>query len=149
MEIHSVQNATIEQQIDALKRAYRPAKRPEPFVDPIREFARVSRYEGMVRNWLTYPLEERKRLVRDSFGFIPRIQPDEQGRTVGETDQQHEDRQLERWRALSVIIQEESRVTYDADGKPRQGSPEVAIGALKQLFHAHDWKTKQAPAPEK
>jgi hypothetical protein len=150
MEIHSVQNATIEQQIEALKQAHVPKKRPEPFVDPIREFARVSRYEGMVRNWLTYPVEERKRLIRDSFTFVPRIQPDEQGRTVGETDQQHQERQMERWRALCVVIQEESRVRLDENGNIIKGSPEVAIGALKHLFHDHSWKAPAPPAtPEK
>lgn len=138
MEIHAPQNASIQSQVEKLIKGYQKPKEPTPFQDPIREFARVSRYEGAVRNWLTYPLEERKRLVKETFPFVAQ-QPEEDKKGF-------ENRQLERWRALSVIIQEESRIRFE-DGQFVRGSVEVAIGALKQLFPECDWKTPPTPAP--
>jgi hypothetical protein len=144
MEVHSVQERSIKAQIDKLKEQYVKPKAVQPFVDPIREFARVSRVEGMVRNWLTYPIEERKRLVRDAFGYIPRMLGDERSGRPAEKEEDFRNRQLERWRALCVIIQEESRADVGV------GSPEVAIGALKHLFPQYDWAPKPpAVEPEK
>ena len=140
MQIHSVQDQTIAGQIEKLKQQYVKPAPSKAFQDPIREFARASQVEGMVRNWLTYPVDERKRLVRDAFGFIPQQQGDEREGRPPEADKDFEARQMERWRALCVIIQEESRA------KPGNRCPEVAIGALKQLFPDYDWKAK-APAP--
>lgn len=141
MEIHSVQDQSIASQIEKLKQQHVKPRLAPPFVDPIREFARASQVEGMVRNWLTYPLEERKKLVKNAFGYIPRFQGDPQTGRRPETDEEFESRQRERWRALCVIIQEESRA------KPPNRSPEVAIGALKQLFPDYDWATKATPPP--
>lgn len=144
MQVHSVQDQSIQAQIDKLKEQYVKPKPTQKFVDPIREFARASQVEGMVRQWLTYPIEERKRLIREAFGYIPRRMGDEREGRLPEKEEDFEARQLERWRALCVIIQEESRA------KPGNRCPEVAIGALKHLFPDYDWKFK-APAtpPEK
>ena len=144
MHIHSVQEQTITGQIEQLKAQHVKPEKARPFQDPIREFARASQTEGMVRNWLTYPIEERKRLVMNAFGFIPRREGDAREGRLPESDEAFEKRQMERWRGLCVIIQEESRA------KPGNRSPEVAIGALKQLFPDYDWKTKPvAPPPTK
>lgn len=142
MEIHAVGSAVMEAEIERLKTAQVKRKLVEPYVDPLREFSRVSRVEGMVRHWLTYPIEERKRLLKDQFVFVPQMD--------GETDAGFRDRMLERWRALSVIMQEESRMRVDDSGEWIQGSVEIATGALKLMFPAHEWKQK-APAttPEK
>ena len=136
MEIHSVATAHMESQIEALKKAQVKQKKVEPYADPLREFARISRVEGMVRHWLTYSIDERKRLLKDQFQFVPQL-PDE-------TDDGFNNRQLERWRGLSVIIQEESRLRHEKDGWV-QGSAEVAIGAMKLLFPNHTWKTPAQP----
>lgn len=139
MEIHSVASAHIEAQIEELKKAQVKQKKVEPYVDPLREFARISRVEGMVRHWLTYPLDERKRLLKDQFTYVPQMED--------ETDKGFENRQLERWRALSVIIQEESRMRPEANLWV-QGSVEIAIGAMKLLFPNHKWNPTPA-TPEK
>ena len=141
MEVHSVGERIIKDQITKLMDQHVPKKGPPPFVDPIKEFARASQVESMVRNWLTYPIEERKRLVRDAFRFIPRFKGDEREGRLPETEKDFDARQLERWRGLCVIVQEESRA------KPPNRSVEVAIGALKQLFYDCDWKTKALPTP--
>ena len=141
MHIHSVQEQTITGQIEKLKAAHLRPEKAKTFTDPIKEFARASQVEGMVRNWLTYPIEERKRLIKQAFGYIPRFQGDEREGRLPETDTAFENRQMERWRGLCVIIQEESRA------KPGNRCPEVAIGALKQLFPDYDWKTKPVEAP--
>lgn len=139
MQIHSVGERVINDQIEKLKAAHVKQPKPDAFVDPIKEFARASRTESMVRNWLTYPLEERKRLVKEQFVFIPRQMGDVAQGVVPEAEQAFEGRMLERWRGLCVILQEESRVRM-VNGKPTQGSVEVATGALKQLFYSADWK---------
>lgn len=136
MLIHSAQDQTIQGQIDKLIAGSVKRVLVAPFQDPIREFARAGQTEGMVRGWLTYPAEERKRLIKDGFRFIPRYQGDKSTGVVPETDQAFDARQLERWRGLNVVIQEESRA------KPGNRCPEVAIAALKQLFPDHDWKAK-------
>jgi cytochrome P450 len=141
MEIHSVQEQTIQGQIEKLMQQQIKREIPVPFSDPIREFAKASQVEGMVRNWLTYPIEERRRLVKNAFAFIPRFLGDEREGKAPETDQAYEKRQQERWRALCVIIQEESRA------KPGNRAPEVAIGALKHLFPDYDWKAKSPETP--
>jgi hypothetical protein len=141
VEVHSVQDQSIQAQIDKLKQQYVKPKTPAPFVDPIKEFARASQLESMVRNWLTYPVEERKRLVKSALQFIPRFKGDAREGREEETEKDFDNRQLERWRALCVIIQEESRA------KPPQRSVEVAIGAFKQLFYDYDWKTKPLDLP--
>jgi hypothetical protein len=134
MRVHSVQAHTIEGQIDALKSQHAQQKSLEPFQDPIREFSRGSRVEGLVRGWLTYPIDERKRLIRANFLPLERRQAVPSQGIREETDKEFESRQLERWRVLCIIIQEESRA------KAGNRSPEVAIAALKLLFPEHDWK---------
>jgi hypothetical protein len=134
MQVHSVGNRVIEDQIAALKAAHVKQPRPDAFVDPIKEFARASNIESEVRNWLTYPIEERKRRVKDDFIFIPQMKGDIERGVLPESDEAFQGRMLERWRGLCVVIQEESRA------KPGNRCPEVAIGALKQLFPDHDWK---------
>ena len=138
MEIHSVAGAHIEAQIEALKKAQVKQKKVEPYVDPLREFARISRVEGMVRHWLTYPLDERRRLIKDQFQFVPQM--------TDENQTGFETRMLERWRALSVILQEESRMRYE-NGEWVQGSPEIATACLKLLFPYNEWKPKAVPPP--
>ena len=142
MEIHSVQDQHISGQIRKLMQGAQKRVETRPFQDPIREFARASQTEGMVRGWLTYPVEERKKLVRSAFAFMPKYPGDEREGRLPESDEAYEARQLERWRGLCVVIQEESR----AEAGNR--SPEVAIAALKQLFPDHDWKSKP-PEPAK
>lgn len=139
MQIHSVQGANIERQIERLKAQQVKQQAKPAFQDPIREFSRSSQVEGMVRNWLTYPVAERKRLVKDGFRFIPKFQGDERTGQAPETDAVYEARQNERWRGLCVVIQEESRA------KAGNRSPEVAIGALKQLFPEYEWKPSEPP----
>lgn len=139
MQIHSVGEKIIYDQIERLKAQHGKQPKPDAFVDPIKEFARASRIESTVRNWLTYPVEERKRRVKEDFTFIPRGKGDVTQRIEPEAEVAFELRQLERWRGLCVIIQEESRIRM-VEGKPVQGSVEVASGALKQLFYAADWK---------
>jgi hypothetical protein len=138
MELHSVVLANQEAQIEALKRAQVKQKKVEPYSDPLREFARISRVEGMVRHWMTYPLDEKKRLIKDQFEFVPQME--------AETDSGFENRQLERWRALSVILQEESRMRHE-NGAWVQGSPEIATACLKLLYPFHDWKPKAVLPP--
>jgi hypothetical protein len=139
MELHSVVLANQEAQIEALKRAQVKQKKVEPYSDPLREFARISRVEGMVRHWMTYPLDEKKRLIKDQFEFVPQME--------GETDGGFENRQLERWRALSVIMQEESRFRFE-NGAWVQGSPEISTACLKLLYPFHNWNPRPV-APEK
>lgn len=148
MDVHSVQDQSIQSQIDKLKQEYVKPKPVQPFVDPIKEFSRASQAESMVRNWLTYSLEDRKRLVRDTMKFVPRFKGDPRDGRLPESEKDFEIRQLERWRSLCVVLQEESR-TRTVGGTTTQGSVEVAIGALKQLFYAHDWKTKPLGEPPK
>ena len=133
MEVHEASKIGIQNYIEKLKEQHVAQKAPEPFVDPLREFARASRLAAMARGWLTYPIEERKRLIKSAFIFVPR----NTASTNPETEQQFANRMLERWRALNVIIQEESR----AEAGNR--SAEVAIGALKLLFPEHEWKSPQ------
>ena len=145
MELHSVQDQTIQAQIDKLKSVQvKPRETKDAFVDPIKEFTRASRVESMVRNWLTYPVEERKRLIRNGFRFIPKMAGDPATGVAPETQDAYETRQLERWRALCVIVQEESRSRKEGETYVK-GSVEVAIGALKQLFPEHDWKATSPP----
>lgn len=141
MHIHSVGERVISDQIEALKKAHVKPVAARPFVDPIREFARASQVEGMVRGWLTYPIDERKRLIKTAFGYIPRNEGDEHEGRAPESEEAYQARLMERWRALCVIIQEESRA------KVGNRCPEVAIGALKHLFPDYDWKTKAPVTP--
>ncbi len=143
MELYTPQQQATEAQLKRLLEGAKKREIPQSFSDPIREFKSASRIEGTVRNWLTYPLEERKRLVR-SFTFVPRRKADPRDGIAEETEQAFATRENERWRGLCVIIQEESRWRIENDQWVK-GSAEVAIGALKQLFPEHDWK----PAPGK
>ncbi len=137
----------MEEQIERLKREHVKPKPTDPFVDPIKEFSRASRVESMVRNWLTYPIEERKRIVVSAFTWHPRGKGNPATGEQPETEEAYQNRMLERWRGLCVVIQEESRVRL-VDGKPTQGSAEVAIVAFKHLFPGYDWKTKPQAAQE-
>jgi len=135
MEVHEASKHGVEHFIEKLKEQAVPQKAVTPFQDPIREFARASKVESLVRNWLTYPIEERRRLIKSNFNFVPRYTGDPATGRPGESDQDYQARQMERWRALNVIIQEESRA------QAGNRSPEVAIGALKLLFPEYEWKT--------
>lgn len=141
MEIHEASRIATDRWIEKAKAEHIAEKKAEPFTDPIREFARASKVESVVRNWLTYPIEERKRIVRSQFAFYPRNMGDPEKGQAAETENAFQSRQMERWRALCVVIQEESRA------KAGNRSPEVATAALKQLFPEHDWKTPVTPAP--
>jgi len=142
MEVHEATKLGIEAYIEKIKAQAIPRKEVAPFQDPIREFARASKVESIVRNWLTYPIEERKRIIKSSFIFVPK-QPGNPGAAQKpETEQEFEGRQMERWRALCVIIQEESRAAAG------NRSPEVAIGALKLLFPEHEWKVPPQGQPK-
>ena len=141
MHLHSVGQKVNDDMMEKLKEQYVKPTAVKPFVDPIKEFARASSVESMVRNWLTYPIEERKRLVKDSFRYIALKPGDVEQGVLPESEKDYAARQLERWRGLCVVIQEESRA------KAGNRSPEVAIGALKQLFPEYDWKAKAPAAP--
>ncbi len=125
MEIHAVGAKVNQDMIERLMAQEQKRKVARPFEDPIREFHRASQVEGIVRNWLTIPLEERKRLVKENFQWVPR------GAEEREAD--FNNRRLERWRALCVIVQEESRAEVGVR------CAEVAIQALKLLFPEHAW----------
>ncbi len=135
MEVHEPAKAFVQGFIDKLKADSVAKPAPRPFEDPIREFSRASKVESLVRNWLTYPIEERKRIIKTNFNPVPRQAANPGAGIKEETEQQFANRQLERWRALCVIIQEESRA------QAGNRSPEVAIGALKLLFPEHEWRT--------
>lgn len=142
MEVHEASKLGIQSYIDKIKEQHVERKKVEPFQDPIREFARASRVEGVVRGWLTYPIEERKRLIKSAFIFVPR-NPGEPSKGIKpETEQEFQNRQMERWRALCVIIQEESRA------QAGNRSAEVAVGALKLLFPEHNWKSPASESPK-
>ena len=136
MEIHAVGAKINEHMMDQLKQNHVKRVPDKPFQDPIREFHRASQVEGTVRNWLTLPVQQRIDQVK-RFQPITRGLGDERQGIAPETDQNFETRQLERWRALCVIVQEESRAVIN----PKVGTacPEVAIAALKLLFPDHSW----------
>ena len=143
MQIHSVGQRVNDEMIEALKKQHVPTKAVRPFTDPIREFHRASEVEGLVRHWLTIPVAERKKHV-ETFRFIPRYAGEANRGIEPENAQAFENRCMERWRALCVIIQEESRAA--ASPKLGEASPEVAIRALKLLFPDYDWPK---PLPQK
>ena len=140
MEIHSVANKVNDTMMEAVKRTHIKRDPGHPFQDPIREFHRASQVEGTVRNWLTLPVEQRKETVK-TFRPITRFPGEPSQGTAPETERDFEMRQLERWRALCVIVQEESRAVIN----PKAGTPcpEVAIQALKLLFPDHSWPKPQ------
>jgi len=143
MELHEASKLGTQKFIEDLKsQSVVQQKVAEPFTDPIREFARASKIESLVRNWLTYPIEERKRIIKTQFSFYPRAMGDPERGIAAETERAFASRQMERWRALCVVIQEESR----AEAGIR--SPEVAIAALKLLFPEYEWKTPVPNAPK-
>lgn len=133
MEIHSTATMATQAEVDRIKAAHKPVK-TETFADPVREFTRNYPLESTVRNWLTLPVEERKRLIRDDFRFIPR---DKTGESESVFDQRMRDRRL----ALCLIIAEEARAQAGVR------SPEVAAGALKQLFPDHDFSGRSQTPP--
>lgn len=127
MQINAVAADAEKVQLEMIKKASAGRVVTQEYVeDPIREFARSSTRVGTVRNWLTLPVEERKRIIREDFGFMPRQE--------GEDEAKFQNRLLDRWRSLCVIIQEESRAPSNVR------NVDVAIGALKLLFHEVDWK---------
>ncbi len=131
MPTHSAVAAIMEDQMRQLKEIPEKRKLSEPFEDPVREFHRASHVEGTVRQWLTYTIEARQKNIENAFTFIPQQE--------GEKDSDFQSRERERWRALCVIIQEESRAALGIDADPANSSPEIAITALKKLFPGH-WK---------
>lgn len=136
MEIHSVANKVNDSMMEQVKAVHVKRVPGQPFQDPIREFHRASQVEGTVRNWLTIPVEQRKETVK-TFRPITRFLGEPSQGTAPETEKDFETRQLERWRALCVVVQEESRAVIN----PKAGTacPEVAIAALKLLFPDHSW----------
>jgi len=142
MEVHSPQEFSIQAQIDRLKNQHLVAKKAEPFQDPIREFARASKVESLVSKWLTYPIEERKRLIKANFLPLVRLPANPGNGIMEESDDLFASRQMERWRALCVIIQEESRAAAG------NRSAEVAAAALKLLFPEHNWKSSVTESPK-
>jgi hypothetical protein len=143
MEVHEASKLGTQKFIEDLKKqSVVQQKVAEPFTDPIREFARASKIESLVRNWLTYPIEERKRIIKSQFSFIPKGTGDPERGIAGESDRAFNSRQMERWRALCVVIQEESR------GDAGNRCPDVAIAALKLLFPEYDWKNPIPNAPK-
>jgi len=140
VEIHSVGNKVNDAMMAAVKQNHVKRDPGKPFQDPIREFHRASQVEGTVRNWLTLPVEQRKETVK-TFRPITQSPGEPRQGIAPETDQNFEMRQLERWRALCVIVQEESRAVI----QPKAGTacPEVAIAALKLLFPDHSWPKPQ------
>jgi len=143
MEVHEASKLGAARFIEDLKKqSVVQQKVAEPFTDPIREFSHASRIKGTVAAWLTYPIEERKRLIKSHFNFIPRGMGDPEKGITPETDRAFNSRQMERWRALSVVIQEETRP--DAANR----CPDIAIAALKLLMHDYDWKTPLPTAPK-
>lgn len=127
MEVHSTAEAIQKAQIAQLKEIPEKRKLAEPFTDPIREFHRASRIEGTVRQWLTYTIEARQEMVARQFDFIPK--------SDAEKDADFRSRELERLRALWVIIQEESRAAAGIDANPENGSSVIALTAFKKLFN--------------
>lgn len=140
MEIHSVANKVNDSMMEQVKAVHVKRVPSQPFQDPIREFHRASQVEGTVRNWLTLPIEQRKQTVA-TFRPIKQFQGDPSRGETPESDRDFETRQLERWRALCVIVQEESRAVIN----PKAGTacPEVAIQAVKLLFPDHPWPKPQ------
>jgi hypothetical protein len=131
MEVHSAAAVVMKDQMDQLKEIPKKRQLPDPFEDPIREFHRASRVEGVVRNWLTYSLEARQEKIANEFGFYPQ--------SATEKDEDFRSRELERLRALWVIIQEESRAAAGIDADPEKASSDIALTALKKCFPNH-WK---------
>ena len=144
MEIHSVGAKVNADMMAQVQQNHQKPVLARPFTDPIREFHRASQIEGTVRNWLTLDTEARKEFTKRLVPCLKYVGEPSRG-IQPETDQAFEMRQLERWRALCVIVQEESRAVIN----PKAGtpSPEVAILALKQLFPDHPWP-KPAEAPK-
>jgi hypothetical protein len=139
MEIHAAASRVTQSMIDQLKQQQVKREPGRPFTDPIREFHRASQVEGTVRNWLTLPLETRRDYVKN---LIPCVRyPGEPAKGIApETEQNFKIRVQERWRALCVIVQEESRADLEKKpDEPMRGSPEIAIVALKHLFPDHNW----------
>jgi hypothetical protein len=128
MEVHSTAEAIMKDQVAQLKELPKKRKLTEPFTDPIREFHRASLIEGTVRQWLTYTIDARKEMIVSKFEPIPKAE--------GEKDSDYRSRELERLRALWVIIQEESRAVAGIDAKPENGSEDVARIAFRKLFAA-------------
>lgn len=119
-QIHTAQHETLKEQFDAVAKREEKAKEAAAFEDPIREFQRASRVEGTVRNWLTLDSDTRQEYLRLNFDFVPR--------GTKEGQKEFELRDLERKRALWVIIQEESR----RELKP--ANFEIAFMAFSKLF---------------
>lgn len=136
MQIRSVATDAQAEFITELKQRHAEAKdKPVvPFSDPLREFASASLLSGTARGWLTLPIAERKRRIA-RMGFSPKNLGDPEKGVEPETDRAYEARHLEEWRALCVVIQEESRA------KAGNRCPEVAIAALKFLFPEHPFVT--------
>jgi len=134
MQIHAVGSKVNETLINQLKEAHVAKPKVKPFEDALREFHHASSVAGTVANWLTLTLEQRKSFVKGLI-LVPQFagEPNHNPPIAPESDGAFKNRCLERWRALCVIIQEESR----ADKGVR--SPEVAIHALKLLFPEHPW----------
>src|SRR5512139_432861 len=103
MEVHEASKQGIAKFIEDLKENSGTPKQAPAFQDPIREFSRASKLEPLVRNWLTYPIEERRRLIKTNFNLVPRYQGDPSSGRPGESERDFEVRQMERWRALCVI----------------------------------------------
>lgn len=136
MEIHAPAAGLMNNLLHQLKSQHENKKVAAPFEDPIREFSRAGKMEGLVRNWLSLSIENRKQYVA-TLVFTPRYMGDETRKIEPESKQAYETRSLERWRALMGIIQEETRAAMNPDKFTH--SAEVAITALKLALPDHPW----------
>lgn len=136
MEIHAPGAALLDSMMSQLKTQQRKEKLAAPFEDPIREFHKASRVEGLVSHWLTLSVDARKTAVA-KLVFTPRYLGDKHRHVEPESEQAFETRKLENWRALMVVIQEETRAAMNPD--KFEHSAEVAIMALKLALPDHPW----------
>lgn len=127
-KIHSTAAKHIQTLVDRLKDNDSRRTAAKPFEDALREFSRSYPLQGTIRNWLTLPVEERKRFVKNDLQFIPQGKGDPANNVKPEADAAFEQRQRDRRLALGIIIQEEARA------KAGVRSLEVAAGAFRQLF---------------
>lgn len=136
MEIHAPAATLNDRMLSDLKAQHQKQKAVAPFEDPIREFHRAGSAEGMVRNWLTLSVEERRKQVA-TLAFRPRYMGDASRNVEPESEQAYKNRIMERWRALMGIIQEETRAAMFPEKFTH--SAEVAITALKFAMPDHPW----------
>ncbi len=90
----------------------------------------------MAYQWLTLSVEERKKKLA-MLEYRGRYLGDPEKKIEPESDRAFENRCMERWRTLMVIIQEETRAAMHPNLHVH--SAEVAIAALKLAMPDHPW----------